>query len=318
MTLPMRPHLFRIASMAAVLFAFGAIAPVRASAEETKSLTDYVSAEKPPLFDNVAAALDAFKAALAADDLDALARLLGLDAAKLRTGDGVLDTCDRIRGDAAKKLVVEELDDRQLIKIGDDLWPFPFPVVMGKDGKWAFDTRAGIEEIANRRVGENELQAIATARAYVEAQRDYAGEDRDRDGVLEYAQKLLSSEGQTDGLYWPADEDHGVSPAGDFTDQAAIDKAKKGEGYFGYRFRILTGQGGNIAGGAYNYVINGNMIAGFALIAWPVKYAGTGVRTFVVSHQGIVYEKDFGPDTEVKAAVIKLFNPDDTWDVTSD
>jgi hypothetical protein len=136
--------------------------------------------------------------------------------------------------------------------------------------------------------------------------------------VLEYAQKLLSSEGQTDGLYWPADEEHGVSPAGDFTDQAAIDKAKKGEGYFGYRFRILTGQGANIAGGAYNYVINGNMIAGFALIAWPVKYAETGVRSFVVSHQGIVYEKDLGTDTEARAAAIKLFNPDDTWDVTSD
>ena len=117
-------------------------------------------------------------------------------------------------------------------------------------------------------------------RAYVDAQRDYAAEDRDADGVLEYAQKLISSEGATDGLYWPADQGDGDSPAGDLVDQAALDKAKAGEGYFGYRFRILTGQGDNIAGGAYDYVINGNMIAGFALIAWPVKYGETGVQHF--------------------------------------
>ena len=122
-------------------------------------------------------------------------------------------------------------------------------------------------------------QAIDTARAYVEAQRDYAAEDRDDDGVLEYAQKLISSEGQTDGLYWPADEGDGDSPAGDLADRGGSStRRRQGEGYFGYRFRILTGQGDNIAGGAYDYVINGNMIAGFALIAWPVKYAETGVQ----------------------------------------
>ena len=217
------------------------------------------------------------------------------------------------------KVVVRDLGDRQFIDIGDELWPLPFPVVKGDDGKWSFDTYAGLEEIINRRVGENELQAIETMRAYVEAQRDYAAEDRDGDGVLEYAQKLLSSEGKTDGLYWPTDDVNGVSPAGDLvTDQAAVDKAKAGDGYFGYRFRILTGQGDNVAGGAYDYVINGNMIAGFALIAWPVKYAETGVHTFVVSHQGIVYQADLGADTEKLAAGIKRFNPDDDWEVTGD
>src|SRR5262249_14794327 len=129
---------------------------------------------------------------------------------------------------------------------------------------------------------------------------------------------LLSSEGQTDGLYWPADEENGVSPAGDLADQAALDKAKKGEGYFGYRFRILTGQVGNVAGGAYDYVINCNMIAGFALVGWPVKYGVTGVHTFMVSHQGIVYEADLGPETEKKAEAIKRFNPDNSWEVTGD
>ena len=115
-------------------------------------------------------------------------------------------------------------------------------------------------------------------------------QDRDGDGVLEYAQKLISSEGQTDGLYWPAAQGDGDSPAGDFADEAALEKAKQGEGYFGYRFRILTGQGDNIDGGSYDYVINGNMIAGFALLAWPVKYGETGVNTFVVNQQGVVYQ----------------------------
>jgi hypothetical protein len=290
-----------------------------AAAQEPVSLEEYVSADDPPIFDTPAAAVDAFKAALAGDDFAALAILLGLDAAKLKGAEGVLDTYARIRDGAAKKVVVRDLGDRQLLDIGDHLWTLPFPVVKGDDGKWSFDTYAGLEEIINRRVGENELQAIETARAYVEAQRDYAAADHDGDGVLEYAQKLLSSEGQTDGLYWPTDDVNGVSPAGDLVaDQAALDKAKAGGGYFGYRFRILTGQGGNVAGGAYDYVINDNMIAGFALIAWPVKYAETGVNTFTVSHQGIVYQAELGADTEKLAAGIKHFNPNDNWEVSGD
>ena len=147
---------------------------------------------------------------------------------------------------------------------------------------------------------------------------DYASEDRDGDGVLEYAQKLISTRGKTDGLYWPADQGDGDSPAGDFVDQAELRRAKKGEGYFGYRFRILTGQGDNVAGGAYDYVINGNMIAGFALIAWPVKYGETGVTTFIVNQQGIVYEIDLGPTTDLVVKQIERFNPDDDWDVVED
>ena len=238
-----------------------------------------------------------------------MAKLLGLDAAKLTAEEGVKDTFAKIRENAAEKVVVRDLGDVQYIDLGDELWPFPFPIARDDGGKWAFDTDAGVEEIINRRVGENELEAIETARAYVEAQRDYAAEDRDDDGVLEYAQKLLSSEGQTDGLYWPADDVNGESPAGDFADQAAIDKAKAGEGYFGYRFRILTQQGDNVAGGAYDYIINGNMIAGFALIAWPVKYAETGVNTFIVNQQGIVYQADLGADTEKLAGGRQALQP---------
>lgn len=135
--------------------------------------------------------------------------------------------------------------------------------------------------------------------------------------MLEYAQKLISSKGATDGLYWPADQGDGESPAGDL-DQSQLDSTTKGEGYFGYRFRILTGQGNHIAGGVYDYIINGNMIAGFALIGWPVRYGKTGVKTFVVSHAGIVYKTDLGPNTEAKAAAITRFNPDGSWDVVAD
>ena len=186
------------------------------------------------------------------------------------------------------------------------------------DAKWSFDTYAGLEEIINRRVGENELQAIATAKAYVDAQNDYAAADHDGDGVLEYAQKLISSDGATDGLYWSDDIGAGPSPAGEGIDLAELDKSKAGNGYFGYNYRILTGQGANIAGGAYDFVINGNMIAGFALVAWPAKYGETGVNTFVISHHGAVYETDLGDATDQIVKYIDSFNPDETWNVVDD
>jgi Protein of unknown function (DUF2950) len=318
MTMSFRDRILAAGFAVGALVGLAIIGPQASAQDDVTSLTDYVSQDEPPLFDMPTAAVDAFKAALANDDFDDLAKLLGLDPVKLKTSEGVMDTFAKIREGAAKKLVVRDLGDRQLIDIGDELWTFPFPVVKGDDGKWAFDSYAGIEEIINRRVGENELQAIETVRAYVDAQQEYAKEDRDGDGVLEYAQKLISSEGQTDGLYWPADEVNGVSPAGDLVTDEALDKAKKGQGYFGYRFRILTGQGDNIAGGAYDYIINDNMIGGFALVAWPVKYGETGVKTFMVNHQGIVYQADLGADTEKPATGIKHFNPDDHWEVTGD
>jgi len=287
-------------------------------AQEAPGVADYASAEDPPAFDSPAQAAEAFKARLAANDFDGVAKLLGLDAVKLRTAEGVIDTYEQIRAGTAKKLVVQAVGDRTILSIGEVLWPLPFPITKGADGKWAFDTYAGIEEIINRRIGENENEAIATVRAYVDAQQDYASEDRDADGVTEYAQKLVSSDGKTDGLYWPADQGDGDSPAGDFVDQAALDKAKAGQGYFGYRFRILTGQGSNIAGGAHGYVVNGNMISGFALIAWPVKYGETGVQTFAVNNQGIVYQIDLGPQTEKAVTRIKNFNPDNKWSITND
>jgi Protein of unknown function (DUF2950) len=329
MTTILHHHLLRSLCMAALVAGLVTAAPAVTLAQEESAAaatpTDedsgifaYEAEEEPPLFDDSAAAVDALKTALATDDFDGLAKLLGLDAGKLKEAEGVMDTFAQIRDAAAKQVVVVDTEDGKLLQLGDKLWPFPFPVLKGDDGKWAYDTRAGLEEIVNRRIGENELEAIATMRAYVEAQNDYASEDRDDDGVEEFAQKLVSSEGATDGLYWPADQGSGASPAGDFVNQAELEDASKGEGYFGYRFRILTGQGDGVAGGAYDYVINGNMIAGFGLIAWPVKYAETGVNTFAVNQHGIVYQVDLGPSTGAIVKYIDRFNPDDSWNVVND
>jgi hypothetical protein len=299
-------------SLSSVASAQDAAAPV-----VRPEIESFAAANEPPSFDTPKAALDAFKQALEAEGSDAVAALLGLDAAKLKADENTDDTLAAAKEGAAKQLVLDGEGDRRTVQIGEKLWPLPFPIVKGEDGKWAFDTYGGLEEIVNRRVGENELQAIETMRAYVDAQEDYASEDRDEDGVEEFAQKLVSTEGMTDGIYWPADDINGESPAGDL-DQSQLDDAAKGEGYFGYKYRILTGQGGMIAGGAYDYVINGNMIAGFGLIAWPAKYGETGVKTFAVNQHGVVYETDLGPTTEAVVKYFDRFNPDETWEVVAD
>jgi Protein of unknown function (DUF2950) len=295
-----------------------AIAPAGAGAQNVSDLSDFASEAISPTFEEADTLIETFKESLASNDVAALAELLGLDPMLVLDDEATIETFVKIRDGVAELLAIEDSGRRIYLKIGRNLWPFPFPIVRDDDGNWSFDTMAGLEEIANRRIGENELEAIGTARAYIDAQREYALQDHDGDGVLEYAQKLISSEGQADGLYWPATLEAGISPAGDFADESQLDAVGRGEGYFGYRFKILKSQGDNIAGGAYDYVINDNMIAGFALIAWPVSYAETGAKTFVVSHHGTVYEKDLGPATADIIAYIDRFNPDDSWEVTSD
>jgi hypothetical protein len=291
-----------------------AISPASAASERVSAFIG----EEPTLFDTAEAGVQAFKDTMAKGDLAAVAKLLGLDPGKLEATEGIADTLQQIREATAELVQVEDEGEQQILDIGRQLWPFPFPLVKGEDGKWAFDTVAGLEEIVNRRIGENELQAIQTARLYVQAQQEYASEDRDGDGVVEFAQKLISTEGQMDGLYWPIEQGDGESPVGASIDLGALEKAKDGDGYFGYKFRILKRQGDNVAGGAYDYVTNGNMIGGFALIAWPARYAETGVSTFAVNQAGIVYEKDFGVDTQNIVAGIKTFNPNDSWSVVED
>lgn len=315
-----RVHDLLLSSFAAAVLASGSatVASAQDPAAHTP-LSDYAAASDPPAFDTPEQAIDAFKAAVGSGDFDKLANLVGLDAAKAKTSDGVMDAYADIQAGVKKKVAVQDVENRKVLEIGEVLWPFPFPIAKGDDGKWAFDTYTGLEEIANRLVGRNELDTIATVRAYVEAQEEYAQEDHDGDGVLEYAQKLISSEGKTDGLYWPAGEGQPQSPAGEaLADGAVLARAPAGKGYFGYRYRVLTSQGDNIAGGKFDYIINGNMIAGFALVAWPVKYGATGVHTFVVNRNGTVYQADLGDKTESVAEGIRQFNPNDNWQVVED
>lgn len=272
----------------------------------------------PPSFDNPSDALERLKSVLSADDKAGFANLLGLNASKLSANSDAMATYALIRAGADRELQLQDLSGRKIVLIGKALWPLPFPLSQLKDGKWAFDTQVGLQEIVNRRVGANELQTIQTMHDYVAAQYEYAKVDQDEDGVYEFAQKLISSPGKRDGLYWPPGTFDVDSPAGKLIETAALGRAKQGEGYYGYHYRILTGQGDNVLGGKQSYIVNKNMTGGFALIAWPVKYRVTGVQTFLVNNAGIVYQRDLGERTEEKAAAIREFNPDSSWELVTD
>ena len=211
---------------------------------------------------------------------------------------------------------VKEKEDRVSIIIGNDNWPFPIPIVKKGEG-WVFDTKEGREEVLNRRLGRNELNAIQVCSAYVEAQREYASTDRERDGIIQYAQKVLSDPDRRNGLYWEAAEGEVPSPLGPLAAEAAAEGYKRTGGkprpYHGYYYKILKGQGPSAPGGAYQYVINGHMVAGFALVAWPAEYGVSGVMTFQVNQNGTVYEKDLGPKTGEKVKGMMRYNPDQTW-----
>jgi hypothetical protein len=221
--------------------------------------------------------------------------------------------------------IVRESEDKCILEVGDNSWPFPVPIVK-QNGRWFFDTEAGKDEILNRHIGKNELATLQSVRAYAEAQREYASKDRDGDEVLEYAQHLSSTPGTKDGLYWPPDLDGEISPLGPFVAQAqnqgyfAASKAQgaASEPFHGYSFKILTRQGKHAPGGKYDYIINGNMVGGFALVAWPVEYGETGIMTFIVNQQGRVYQKDLGPKTAKIAGTMKAYDPDKTWNLSPD
>jgi Protein of unknown function (DUF2950) len=290
-----------------------------AQEEQTSTTQDFDAfiGETPTPFATVDELVEAFGKALAEDDKEAVASLLGLSPSEVLKSKEVEASFPEIREEAAKSIAVKELaSDRRSLLLGDQVWPFPFPVVQ-TDGKWAFDTIAGLEEVINRRIGENELTTVANMRAYVDAQEDYKETDWDEDGVGEYAQKLISTPETYDGLYWEPGDGVPESPFGSLVSQAELATAAE-DGYFGYRYRILNSQGANVAGGQYDYVINGNMIAGFALLAVPAQYDRTGIMTFAVNQYGTVYEKDLGPDTAALAEKITAFDPDDGWAVVSD
>lgn len=208
--------------------------------------------------------------------------------------------------------------EKAVVTIGDKDFPFPVPVVK-KKGKWSFDVRQGREEILNRRIGRNELRVVEVLQSYSDAQREYASEDRDGNGVMEFAQKFISSPGKKDGLYWEVGEGGHESPLGPLIAKAAQegyagkDTTGSLEPYHGYYYRILTSQGSHAKGGSFDYLVKGRMVLGFALIAYPARYGSSGIMTFIVNQEGVVYEKDFGRHTPGKASAIKSFDPDKTW-----
>ncbi|HUN70486.1 MAG TPA: DUF2950 domain-containing protein, partial [Burkholderiales bacterium] len=247
------------------------------------------------------AAVDALATALKANDEAALLAIFGDKHKNLvDTGDRARDSA--VRAEAAARLaefraLEERGSDRRVLLMGTNAWPLPIPLVR-VGSAWRFATEEGIDEILNRRIGGNERSAIHVLRAYLDAQRAYASRDRDGDGVRQYAMKLASAAGKQDGLYWPADPAKGEeeSPFGPLIAESSayLKGHKAGDPYRGYHFRILTRQGKSAAGGAYSYVINGRMIAGFAMVAYPDQYGESGVMTLIVNHNGKIYEKDLG------------------------
>jgi len=212
----------------------------------------------------------------------------------------------------AYHMLEETAPDRRILRIGDEAWPMPIPLVRTQ-GAWRFATEEGEQEVLDRRIGANEREAIKVMRAYVDAQREYATRDRVGDGVLQYARKLGSTPGKRDGLYWPADESKGEepSPFGPLIAASAnyLKDRNPGDAYHGYYFRILTRQGKHAPGGPFNYIINGRMLAGFAMAAYPAQYGASGVMTFVVNNNGVVYQKNRGPS----AQPLTEFDPDASW-----
>ena len=260
-------------------------------------------------------------AAVKAGDAKAMQAILGPGSREIvSSGDAAADKAGRERFaksfDEANKLD-KAGDTKAVLSIGKDAWPFPVPVVKDAAG-WRFDAKAGKEEILNRRIGRNELSVIQALQAYVDAQREYYLRNPAGDKLLQYAQKIASTQGKRDGLYFPTKAGEKPSPLGPLVDSARAEGYKKGEGgkpvpFHGYHFRILKGQGADAKGGAYDYVASGKMIGGFAMIAWPATYDNSGVMTFMVNHDGVVYEKDLGPETAAAVQKIAKFNPDKTW-----
>lgn len=274
-------------------------------------------------FQSPQAAVDALVAAVKAGSTAKIVAVLGPEGEKLASsGDDVADAAARQRFLAAYDEAHEakESDGRAILIIGKDEYPFPIPIVADA-GAWRFDTEAGEEEILDRRIGQNELSAIQVLKAYVDAQREYAEADRDGKGV-QYAQRLLSSEGKQDGLYWPTAENAPDSPFGPLIAEAHAEGYRKTsdspQPYHGYLFRVLTAQGKNAAGGERDYVVNGRMLGGFGLIAVPVEYGNAGVKTFMVNQDGVVFEKDLGEEAADEVDAITRFDPDASWAKVAD
>lgn len=264
-------------------------------------------------FDRPEMAVDALLESLKNRDVENLAKLFGQEQwdrlvgpDKSQAREGLLRIYEAAQ---ISKAVVEGGEGRKVLIIGPEGWPFPIPLVPER-GQWRFDTEAGIEEVLNRRIGQNELTAIAVIREYAEAQVKYASADRDGDDVLEYAQRIASTTGKRDGLHW-ASGSGDESPLGPFVSESAsyLEGREPTDPFRGYYFKVLTRQGEGAPGGRYDYVINGNMIGGFAMVAYPAEYDNSGIMSFIINQQGIVFERDLGSETEVAAQSTTEYDP---------
>ena len=283
---------------------------------------------------SVASAQQAFKApdeaasalvsAAKTGDRKAIVTVLGPDGEDIvSSGDEVADAETRQKFVAAydaKHQIAMEGDNKATMVLGQEDFPLPIPLVR-KDGMWRFDTAAGRNEILFRRIGKNELEAIQSCLAYVDAQNEYAEKDRSGAGINTYAQRIISQPGKRDGLFWPTSPGEEASPLGELVAEATRQGYRAGGGrtpFHGYYFKILTKQGASAPGGEMDYVVRGKMIGGFALVAYPAEYRNSGVMTFLVNHAGTVYQKDLGPDTAKLAERMTSFNPNPSWQKISD
>jgi len=264
--------------------------------------------------------MEAFADAMKAHDVPALKSMLGRDGeAIFNSGDPISDKESRGRFTAAyeQSHKLDQRDGKAWIVVGKDDWPLPIPLVQ-QGAQWYFDSKAGKEELLNRRIGRNEISAMQAVRAYVDAQQEYYTRNPQNDKLLQYAQRFVSSPNKRDGLYFPTKDAEKPSPLGPLFDALATSAGMQKTGgkpgpYYGYHYRILKGQGRNAPGGAYDYVVNGKMIGGFALVAYPATYGNSGVMTFIVNHDGVVYAKDLGPGTAAVAQKMTRFDPDESW-----
>ena len=280
------------------------------------------AAQKQKTFASPEEAVKAAITAVKADDDKEVLAIFGAEAKEIIfSGDPVDDKQRRERFINAydQKNSLAREGDKMVLVVGEKDWPFPIPL-MKKGDQWFFDTKAGKDEILNRRIGQNELYTIQTLLAAVDAQREYAMKDVDGDGILEYAQKARSDPGKKNGLYWATKEGEEPSPLGELFANAraegypAAGTKEEPAPFHGYYFRMLKKQGKHAQGGAFDYVVKGNQIGGFAFVAYPAEFGNSGVMTFVVNHDGVVYEKNLGKDTAKIAKAMAVYDPDTTWE----
>jgi hypothetical protein len=307
---------------ATVLFGIATCCIAPAALPQAKTSTGAASQSQQKTFDTPQQAADAMALAVKNDDVPALLAIFGPDGKDfVQTSDDVQDEKSRANFAA---LVQEKMDvaldpknpNCAIISVGDEDWPLPVPVAK-LNGKWHFDSKAGRTEILDRRIGANELTAITICRGYDDAQSEYAAVIHDNSGVNQYAQRIISTPGKQDGLAWQNSDGTWGGPVGEVVAKALQEGyVDKHEPYHGYYFKTLKGQGPAAPLGQLNYVIEGAMIGGFALVAVPAEYGVTGIMTFIVSYDGVVYQKDLGPDSLNIVKQMELYNPDKTWRVT--